>query len=144
MGLYLSPKYHEQIDQRMWVNQCSVKVADKKLRFFNHLCIRFAAVAFCPFLPCPGSNQGRSLGQKTTTHVKDLDFFMPTKFHQNPSSSSVVRAIYLFLYIYMHLVTPPPFKLMWAKKRIKNQKTCFSTTITVRVPKNNFYLDKKN
>ena len=39
---------------------------------------------FCPALdpPLDGS------GQKTTTLVRDLEYFIHTKFHQNPSSGS--------------------------------------------------------
>ena len=38
-------------------------------------------------LPRPGSPLGGS-GQKTTTLVRHLEYFMHTKFHQNPSSGS--------------------------------------------------------
>ena len=39
------------------------------------------------FLPRPGSAPGR-IWPKTTTLVRDHEYFMHTKFHQNPSSSS--------------------------------------------------------
>ena len=39
---------------------------------------------FCPALDPP---LGRS-GRKTTTLVRDHQFFTPSKFHQNPSSGS--------------------------------------------------------
>ena len=39
---------------------------------------------FCPALDPP---LGRS-GRKTTTLVRDHEYFIPTKFHQNPSSGS--------------------------------------------------------
>ena len=39
---------------------------------------------FCPALDPP---LGRS-GRKTTTFVRDLEYFIHTKFHQNPSSGS--------------------------------------------------------
>ena len=37
---------------------------------------------FCPTLDPPQGGSGR----KTTTHVRDREYFIPTKFHQNPSS----------------------------------------------------------
>ena len=61
------------------------------------LCIRFAAVAFWsekeilwrrgspwPILASPPGGSGR----KTTTLARDHEYFIPTKFHQNPSSGS--------------------------------------------------------
>ena len=39
---------------------------------------------FCPVLDPPLGGSG----QKTTTHVRDHEYFIPTKFHQNPSSGS--------------------------------------------------------
>ena len=39
---------------------------------------------FCPALDPPLGGSGR----KTTTLVRDHEYFIPTKFHQNPSSSS--------------------------------------------------------
>ena len=78
----------------------------KQQHFFPHasrslLCIRFVAVAFrseevrwrrgppvtyfCPALDPPLGGSG----QKTTTLVRDHEYFIPTKFHQNPSSGSV-------------------------------------------------------
>ena len=39
------------------------------------------------FWPSPGSVLGRS-GRKTTTLVRDHEYFIPTKFRQNPSSGS--------------------------------------------------------
>ena len=39
---------------------------------------------FCPALDPPLGGSGR----KTTTLVRDYEYFIPTKFHQNPSSSS--------------------------------------------------------
>ena len=78
----------------------------QKFDFFPHasrslLCIRFVAVAlwseeevsirrgppvtyFCPALDPPLEGSGR----KTTTLVRDHEYFIPTKFHQNPSSGS--------------------------------------------------------
>ena len=39
---------------------------------------------FCPALDPPLDGYGR----KTTTLVRDLEYFIHTKFHQNPSSGS--------------------------------------------------------
>ena len=39
---------------------------------------------FCPALDQPLGGSGR----KTTTLVRDHEYFIPTKFHQNPSSGS--------------------------------------------------------
>ena len=39
---------------------------------------------FCPALDRPLGGSGR----KTTTLVRDHEYFIPTKFHQNPSSGS--------------------------------------------------------
>ena len=39
---------------------------------------------FCPALDPPLGGSGR----KITTLVRDHDYFIPTKFHQNPSSGS--------------------------------------------------------
>ena len=78
----------------------------RQQHFFPHafrslLCIWFVAVAirseeevcqrrgpsvtyFCPILDPPLGGSGR----KTTTLVGDHEYFIPTKFHQNPPSSS--------------------------------------------------------
>ena len=39
---------------------------------------------FCPALDPPLGGSGR----KTTTLVRDHEYFIPTKFHENPSSGS--------------------------------------------------------
>ena len=41
-------------------------------------------IFFCPALDPPLGGSGR----KTTTLVRDHEYFIPTKFHQNPSSGS--------------------------------------------------------
>ena len=41
-------------------------------------------IYFCPALDPPLDGSGR----KTTTLVRDLEYFIHTKFHQNPSSGS--------------------------------------------------------
>ena len=41
-------------------------------------------------------------GQKIFMHVRGHEHFIPTKFRKHPLSSSVVKADYVFPYIYMH------------------------------------------
>ena len=41
-------------------------------------------------------------GQKVNTNVWGHEYFTPTKFGEYPSSDSVVKADYVFPYIYMH------------------------------------------
>ena len=41
-------------------------------------------------------------GRETTTTVRDHEHFIPTKFRKYPLSGSVVKAGYVFPYIYMH------------------------------------------
>ena len=53
---------------------------------------------FGPALDPPLDGSGR----KTTTLVRDHGHFIPTKFRKHPLSGSVVKADYVFLYIYMH------------------------------------------
>ena len=50
---------------------------------------------------CPGHFMDES-GRKTTTLVRDHDHFIPTKFRKHLLSGSVVKADYVFQYIYMH------------------------------------------
>ena len=45
---------------------------------------------------------------KVNTNERGLEYFIPTKFGEYPSSDSVVKSDYVFPYIYMHLVHPPP------------------------------------
>ena len=45
---------------------------------------------------------GLGLAEKITTLVGDHGYFIPIKFHQNPSSGVVVMADFVSLYIYMH------------------------------------------
>ena len=42
-------------------------------------------------------------------HVPGHEHFIPTKFRDHLLSGSVVKAGYVFPYIYMHYCTPPPF-----------------------------------
>ena len=53
---------------------------------------------FGPALDPPLEGSGR----KITTLVKDNEYFIPTKFCKHPLSGSVVKADYVFPYIYMH------------------------------------------
>ena len=53
---------------------------------------------FGPALDPPLDGSGR----KTTTLVRDHEHFMPTKFRKHPLRGSVVKANYVFPYIYMH------------------------------------------
>ena len=41
-------------------------------------------------------------GPKVNTNERGLEYFIPTKFGEYPSSDSVVKSDYLFPYIYMH------------------------------------------
>ena len=56
-------------------------------------------------------------------HVQDHEHFIPAKFHKHPLSSSVVKADYVFpyIYVYMHLCNPPP-SFLDLNKYIKNVK----------------------
>ena len=87
------------------VKNLTSKWNQKQQHFFPHasrslLCIRFVAVAFqseekfveegdpCDlFWPALDPPLGGS-GRKTTTLVRDHKYFIPTKFHQNPSRGS--------------------------------------------------------
>ena len=79
------------------------------------LCIQFVAAAFHsegevlwrkgpsltyngPALDLPLSR----FGPKVNTNERGLEHFIPTKFGEYPSSDSVVKSDYVFLYIYMH------------------------------------------
>ena len=53
---------------------------------------------FCPALDPPLGRYGRN----TLMHVRGHEHFIPTTFHQNPSSGSVVKADYVSLYTYMN------------------------------------------
>ena len=41
-------------------------------------------------------------GQRVDTNVRGHEYFIPTKFGKYPSRNSVVKAYYVFQYIYMH------------------------------------------
>ena len=53
---------------------------------------------FCPALDPYLDEYGRN----TSTHVCSHEHFIPTKFRKYPLSGSVLKADYVFLYIYMH------------------------------------------
>ena len=77
--------------------------------------IRFVAVAFQLWRRSP-LEKGPSLtyygpaldpplgrfGPKANTNVWGHEYFIPAKFGKYPSSNSVVKADYVFQYIYMH------------------------------------------
>ena len=44
-------------------------------------------------------------GKNALKHVRDLEYFIHTKFHQNPSSGSVAKAVS----IHIHALVQPPF-----------------------------------
>ena len=51
--------------------------------------------------PCSGSAP-RRIWPKMNTNERGLEYFIPTKFGEYPSSDSVVKSDYVFPYIYMH------------------------------------------
>ena len=51
----------------------------------------------------------RAPGQNALKHVRDLEYFIYTKFHQSLSNSSIAKADYVFPYIYMHIHKCIPF-----------------------------------
>ena len=53
---------------------------------------------FCLTLDPPLGRYGHNI----LMHVQGLDHFTPTKFRKHPLSGSVVKANYVFPYIYMH------------------------------------------
>ena len=55
---------------------------------------------FCPTLDPPLDGSCR----KTTTHVRDYEHFIPTKFRTYPSIGPVRTADYVFSYILVHFI----------------------------------------
>ena len=51
--------------------------------------------------PCSGSAPKR-IWPKSEYKWAGLEYFIPTKFGEYPSSDSVVKSDYVFPYIYMH------------------------------------------
>ena len=101
MQKWLSPKRRQKR-----VKNLTSEWNQKLQHFFPHasrslLSIWFVAVAFWSeeevswrrgppltyFCPALDPHLGRS-GRKTTTLVRDHEYFIPTKFHQNPSNGS--------------------------------------------------------
>ena len=52
--------------------------------------------------PCPGSALGGFWPKKSIQNVRVMRNYIPNKFGEYPSSDSVVKADYVFPYIYMH------------------------------------------
>ena len=123
-GTDRSPEYNEhfcyKLDSR--VKKLTTKCNQKQQHFITHasrslIWIRFVAVAFrseevfwrrgppppppWPILPRPGSTPGQ-IWPKHFMHVLGHEHFIPTKFRKHPLSGSVVKAGYVFPYIYMH------------------------------------------
>ena len=59
------------------------------------------------YFALPGSAPGQ-IWPNIFMHVPGHEHFIPTKFRKHPLSGSVVKAGYVFPYIYMHPVHPPP------------------------------------
>ena len=56
---------------------------------------------FCQALDPPLGPSGRN----AFTHVRDHEYFIPTKFLQNPPSGSLIKANYVFQYMNMHYIS---------------------------------------
>ena len=116
-GTDRSPEYNEhfcyKLDSR--VKNLTTEWNQKQQHFITHasrslLWIRFVAVAppppppppagdlFCLTLDSPLSKYGHNIFM----HVPGHQHFIPTKFRKHPLSGSVVKAGYVFPYIYMH------------------------------------------
>ena len=122
-GTDRSPEYNEhfcyKLDSR--VKNLTTEWNQKQQPFITHdsrslLWIRFVAVAFRSEedfwrreTPPPGNLFGLALDpplgrydQNIFMHVPGHEHFIPTKFRKHPLSGSVVKAGYVFRYIYMH------------------------------------------
>ena len=125
-GTDRSPEYNEhfcyKIDSR--AKNKTTEWNQKQQHFITHasrslLWIQFVAVAFrpeevfwrrgTPPPPPPRDLFGLALdlplcsyGQNIFMHVPAHEHFIPTKFRKHPLSGSVVKAGYVFPYIYMH------------------------------------------
>ena len=99
---WLSPKRHQKTRQKFNFGMEPKTTTLLPTMLLDHwLCFRFVAVAFWSeeevcwrrgplvtyFGPALDPPLGGS-GRKTTTLVRDHEYFIPTKFHQNPSSGS--------------------------------------------------------
>ena len=125
-GTDRSPEYNEHFCYKLYysVKNLTSEWNQKQQHFISHasrslLCIRFVAVAFqsegevfwrrgpslylpvtyfCLTLDPPLGRYGRNIFM----HVLGHEHFIPTKFRKHPLSGSVVKADYVFPYIYMH------------------------------------------
>ena len=121
-GTDRSPEYKEhfcyKLDSR--VKKLTTEWNQKQKHFITHasrslLCIRFVAAAFrsekkfveegdppvtyfCLALDLPLDRYGQNI----LMHVPGHEHFIPIKFRKHPFSGSVVKADYVFPYIYMH------------------------------------------
>ena len=119
-GTDRSPEYNEyfcyKLDSR--VKNLTKEWNEKQQHFITHasrslLWIQFVAVAFrseeenfwsgppWPILPRLDPPLGR-YGQIISMHVPGHEHFIPTKIRKHPLSGYVVKADYVFPYIYMH------------------------------------------
>ena len=118
-GTDRSPEYNEhfcyKLDSRVKI--LITEWNQKQQHFIKHaswslLCIRFLTVAYrfeeevflrrkhpWPILPYPGSAP-RQIWPNIFMNVPG--HFIPTKFRKHPLSGSIVKADYVFPYIYMH------------------------------------------
>ena len=127
-GTDRSPEYNEhfcyKLDSR--VKHLTTEWNQKQQHFITHasrslLWIRFVVVAFwsaedvflrrghprdlfCLALDPPLGKYGQNIFM----HVLGHEHFIPTKFRKHPLIGSVVKAGYVFPYIYMHKCNPPP------------------------------------
>ena len=69
-------------------------------------------------------------GQNALKHVRDLDYFIHTKFHQNPSSGYVAKADYVTMFFYTNTcISAPPLinkKIIKILKAFKSFIQAFS------------------
>ena len=117
-GTDRSPEYKEhfcyKLDSR--VKNVTTEWNQKQQHFITHA-LFFVAVAFQSKKvfwrrgppPPPGDLFGLALnpprgryGLNIFMHVRGHEHFIPTKFRKHPLSGSVVKAGYVFPYIYMH------------------------------------------
>ena len=72
-----------------------LKPTDQKKKFLN------GGAPVLPSFAHPGSTP-EQIWPKATTLLRDHEYFMNIKFHQNPSGGFVIKADYVFQYIHMH------------------------------------------
>ena len=115
-GTDRSPEYNQhfcyKLDSR--VKHLTTERNQKQQHFITHasrslLWIRFVAIVFRPeegdpsvtYFASPWIYPGQ-IWPNIFMHVPGHDHFIPTKFRKHPLSSTVVKAGYVFPYIYMH------------------------------------------